>query len=75
MSYTADNTLISNREMIGQLLTRIGNALAIPFVAMVEASAANAILEELNETTDEEFAAQGTTRADAALKAFGRYGY
>lgn len=75
MSYTADNTLISNREMVGQLFVKIGNAIAVPFVAMAKASASHAILEELNATSDEEFAAAGTTRADAAQKAFGRYGY
>ncbi len=75
MSYTVDNTLISNREILGQLLSKIGSAIAVPFTAMIKSSASYAILEELNATTDEELAAQGLTRAEAVERAFGHYGY
>lgn len=70
MSYTVDNTLISNREMFGQLLSKIGNAIAAPFLFLMKNSANYAALMQLNATTDAELAAKGLTRAQAVQQLF-----
>lgn len=70
MSYTVDNTLISNREMFGQVVSKIGNAIAAPFIAVMKNSGQYATLQQLNNTSDAELAAQGLTREEAVQLLF-----
>lgn len=70
MAYEVDNTLISNREMLGILAAKIGATLAAPFVAIAKNGTYYTALAKLNATSDEELAAKGLTRAQAIQRIF-----
>lgn len=62
MAYQADNTLISNREMVVELIAAPFRSLFEFLVRMAEANPRMVALRTLSETSDEELAARGLTR-------------
>lgn len=62
MAYQADNTLISNREMVVELIAAPFRSLFECLVRMAEANPRMVALRTLSETSDEELAARGLTR-------------
>ena len=62
MAYQADNTLISNREMLVELIAAPFRSLFEFLVRMAEANPRMVALRTLSETSDEELAARGLTR-------------
>lgn len=70
MAYRAENTLITNREMLVELLTRIGSVLSAPFMTLADNSANMNAVDRLNAKTDAELAEMGLTRSQAAQMMF-----
>ena len=62
MAYQADNTLISNREMVVELIAAPFRSLFEFLVRMAEANPRMVALRTLSETSDAELAARGLTR-------------
>ena len=73
MAYQADNTLISNREMIGELLVAPFRWIYGGLMYMAENSYHAQALSRINKLTDEELAARGLTRAEAVREAMNYY--
>ena len=62
MAYQADNTMISNREMLVELITAPFRSLLEFLIRMAEADPRMVALRTLSETSDAELAARGLTR-------------
>ena len=72
MALQPDNTLISNRELIVELLTTPFRALGNLFIKMAENNSRVTALNALNAMSDAELAAKGLTRAEAVALLFRR---
>jgi hypothetical protein len=75
MTYHADNTLISNRELLGELI-------AVPFrtvfnflVAMAEADPKMTALRELSQKSDAELEAIGRSRQGELARILGSHAF
>ncbi len=73
MAYHADNTLISTRETLIELVTLPFRSFGRLIAFLAENNGYADRARAISEMTDEQLAAQGLTRADAVIKAFGRY--
>ena len=62
MAYQADNTMISNREMLVELITAPFRSMLEFLIRMAEADPRMVALRTLSETSDAELAARGLTR-------------
>ncbi len=71
MAYQADNTLITNREMLGDLLAKPFVALFNALTAMAERDSRLVRLRALAEMSEEELAANGTTRREETARIMG----
>ena len=71
MAYQADNTLISNRDMLGELLARPFVAFFELLVRMAEANPRTAQLRALSALTDAELEARGRTRQGEIARIMG----
>lgn len=70
MALQPDNTLISNRELVLELLATPFRALGNLIIKMAENNSRVIALNALNAMTDEELAAKGLTRAEAVALVF-----
>ncbi len=70
MSLRPDNTLISNREMLLELLAAPFRALGSAMQGFATSTARAQTLRELAAISDEELQARGLTRADVVSMAF-----
>ena len=73
MAYQADNTLISNREMIGDLLAAPFRWLFDGMMYLAENNYRSHALQQVNALTDEQLAERGLTRAEAVREALNYY--
>jgi uncharacterized protein YjiS (DUF1127 family) len=70
MAFQSDNTLISNREMLGQLALAPFRAIARAIIFMAESNSRAQTLRALAAMTDDQLAARGLTRAEVVSMAF-----
>ncbi len=70
MSLRPDNTLISNREMLLELLAVPFHAMGTALKSLATSTARAQTLRELAAISDEELKARGLTRADVVGFAF-----
>ncbi|WP_439153886.1 DUF1127 domain-containing protein [Yoonia sp.] len=73
MAYQADNTLISNREMLGALIARPFVAFFEYLIAMAEAGPQLKQLNMLSEKSDAELEAMGRTRQGELARIMGAH--
>ena len=73
MAFQADNTLISNGEMIRELVLAPFRAIGRGFEFLIENNHRAQALNALCEMSDEELAAKGTTREEAVQRLVGAY--
>ncbi|SFS21732.1 DUF1127 domain-containing protein [Yoonia litorea] len=70
MSLRPDNTLITNREMLTELVLAPFYALARGIERLAESNARTQALRAVSDMTDAELKAKGLTRAEAAAMVF-----
>lgn len=70
MTLRPDNTLISNREMLTELVLMPFRAVVRVMEKLSESNARTQALAEVGAMTDEELRAKGMTRADAIAMVF-----
>ena len=70
MSLRPDNTLISNRDMLLELLSAPFRAMGSALQGIATNTARAQALRELSVISDEELKARGTTRADVISMTF-----
>lgn len=71
MAHQADNTLISNTEMLLELITTPFRAIGRGLIALAEAGPKMAQLRKLNKMSDADLTAKGLTRDNEALRIVG----
>jgi hypothetical protein len=70
MAFHPDNTLISNREMLTELVLLPFRALGRALVRLTETNSRTQSLRAVAAITDAQLAARGLTRAEAVAEAF-----
>lgn len=70
MAFHADNTLISNREMLGQLALAPFRAVGRLLTFLAENNSRTQALQAVLALTDEQLRAKGLTRTDAISLTF-----
>ena len=70
MSLRPDNTLISNREMLLELLATPFRAIGNVFYKLAENNSRTLAIQAINAIPEAELRAKGLTRADAIAMAF-----
>lgn len=73
MAYQADNTLITNREMLVALIARPFVAIFEFLIALAEATPKAQQLQALSEMSDAALAARGLTRQGEIARIMGGY--
>ena len=75
MAYQADNTLITNREMLGELIAAPFRAFFDFLVRVAENDPRMVSLQALSQKTDAELAAVGRTRQGELSRIMGGHGF
>ncbi|WP_411891098.1 DUF1127 domain-containing protein [Yoonia sp. SDW83-1] len=70
MAFQTDNTLISNREMMIELVLTPFRAIGRWFISLAENNSRTQALRQINNMTDADLAARGLTRAEAVNMMF-----